>query len=67
MTELIDVKTSVREVPTAELTSECWTAQLQGLAACEECEFKDGDCGGREIRRTGKNERGKSVPLGRAL
>ena len=48
-----------------EMTAECWGVQFDGLAACERCEYKDTpDCGGQEIRKTGKNSKGFSLPLG---
>ena len=37
-------------VNTANLTNECWTIQFRGLAACEDCRYKDtADCGGTRI------------------
>ena len=46
------------------MTDECWTVQFQGLKACETCPLKDtDDCGGKEIRKTGKNSKGYKVPL----
>lgn len=48
----------------SHLSSECWLVQFWGLEQCETCEAKDTpDCGGQEIRRTGKNEKGYSIPL----
>jgi len=50
----------------SEMTSECWPIQWEGLAACENCEFKGKrDCGGKKIRRTLTNSKGYIVPLGR--
>ena len=44
------------------LTGECWIVQMQGLKACESCQYKGTeDCGGEDIRRTGKNEKGHHV------
>jgi positive regulator of sigma E activity len=49
----------------SQMTAECWLIQFQGKKACDECEARDtGDCGGENIRKTGKNEKGFSVPLG---
>jgi hypothetical protein len=37
-------------VPQSELTSDCWPVQIQGLDACETCEFKGTEeCGGTAI------------------
>ena len=47
-----------------ELTAECWLVQFQGFSACETCEVKDTkECGGSNIRKTKKNEKGFSIPL----
>jgi len=47
-----------------DLTSECWMVQMFGTLRCETCEFKDTpECGGKNIRKTGKNEKGLEVPL----
>jgi hypothetical protein len=55
----------VGTVRSQDLTPECWGVQLWGLGHCNECEFKDtGECGGKEIRKTGMNEKGVSVPIG---
>lgn len=68
MMKFLNVDTVVREVPRSELTSECWIVQFEGLAGCDDCEaLNTPDCGGQTIRATLKNERGLSVPLGRAL
>jgi hypothetical protein len=54
----------VRTILQYKLTDECWTVQMWGLEDCEICEFKDfPDCGGKEIRKTGKNRRGYTVPI----
>jgi len=54
----------VRTVSQSNLTGECWTVQFSGLKACDTCEYKDTeDCGGQNIRKTGKNELGLKVPL----
>jgi len=59
---------NMRSIPQSDLTGECWTVQMQGLSACDRCEYKDTkECGGTKIRETGKNSRGFSVPLGRLL
>jgi len=47
-----------------QLTSECWGVQVWGPQGCEKCEYKDhDDCGGKEIRVSGKNSNGFKVPL----
>jgi len=47
------------------LSAECWIVQLFGLANCKTCEYRDTpECGGQQIRTTGKNELGHNVPLG---
>jgi len=57
-----------RSIPQAELTAECWLVQMAGLERCETCEFVDTEeCGGVDIRKTGKNEKGHKVPLGDSL
>lgn len=41
----------VRLVDFSKLTSDCWIVQLDGLRACDNCEFVDTDeCGGKNIR-----------------
>ena len=54
-----------RVVKQSELSSECWLIQVWGKSRCETCEFKNTKgCGGQEIRETGINGKGFSVPLG---
>ena len=54
----------IKTVPQNKMTSECWSVQIWGLQACESCEFKGKrDCGGKKIRKTGKNDKGHAVPL----
>jgi len=54
-----------RSIPQSELTAECWLVQMAGLERCETCEFAGTDeCGGLDIRTTGKNQKGFEVPLG---
>jgi len=62
-------KTSnARSIPQSELTSECWLVQMSGLDRCFKCEFVDTDeCGGKDIRKYGWNEKGFKVPLGEEL
>lgn len=51
----------VKRVRTSKLSGECLAVQIWGTAQCASCEYKDGDCGGKEIRRTGTNEKGNEV------
>jgi len=54
----------VRQVRQSNLTSECWNVQVWGLERYDECEFKGtSECGGQEIRKTGKNKKGHKVPI----
>lgn len=47
------------------LSSECWMIQIIGIDACTACNYRDTDeCGGKNIRITGKNEHGHSIPIG---
>jgi hypothetical protein len=51
-------------VKQSQMTGECWSVQIWGLKYCETCEFKGKrNCGGKNIIKTGKNERGFTVPL----
>jgi hypothetical protein len=44
------------------LTGECWLVQMWGTNQCKDCPAKDTeDCGGQEILKTGKNEKGYLV------
>lgn len=53
-----------RKINQAQLTSECWDVQFWGLSQCGSCKVKDTpDCGGKEIRKTGKNKDGFAVPV----
>ena len=39
-------------VDQSKLTSDCWLIQLQGIAACVDCEvLNTPDCGGQAIRK----------------
>lgn len=65
------VKKNVRLVPQDQMTAECWFVQAWGLDYCKTCEYygtekkPHRECGGKNIRKTGKNEKGFSVPLGK--
>jgi len=57
-----------RSVRQADMTGECWIVQFRGVEACASCEYRDTeDCGGVNIRRTGKNAKGFAVPLGKEV
>jgi hypothetical protein len=54
----------VKSIKQSDLTGECWIVQFSGIKACEECEYLNtSDCGGKKIRKTLMNEKGKKVPL----
>jgi len=51
-------------VKQGDMTGECWLVQFWGDDACKTCEARDtSECGGQQIRKTGKNEKGHTVPL----
>jgi hypothetical protein len=53
-----------RTVSQKNLTSECWLVQIWGEKSCQTCEFKGKrECGGKKIRKSGKNEKGLDVPI----
>ena len=53
-----------RVVTQGNLTPECWSIQVWGKSACRGCEYKDTkSCGGKNIRKTGKNAKGLRVPI----
>ena len=61
-------KSPIRIIPQKDMTGECFLIQMSGISACESCEAKDTeDCGGKEIRKKLVNEKGISVPLGKAI
>jgi hypothetical protein len=52
----------IKQVKQRDLTGECFLVQIYGTSYCAQCEAKDTpDCGGQEIRKTGKNEKGLEV------
>jgi hypothetical protein len=54
----------VKTIRQSGLSGECWSVQIWGLDRCERCEHRGTeDCGGEEIRKTGKNSKGIAVPL----
>jgi hypothetical protein len=54
----------IKQIKQSNLTSECWSVQMWGLKECDTCEFKNTkECGGKKIRKTGKNSKGISVPV----
>ena len=53
-----------KSIKQADLSLECWNVQIWGLEKCKKCELKNTrECGGKKIRKTGKNELGKKVPI----
>ena len=55
---------NARQVRQGNLTGECWMVQFNGRDYCETCEYKGTpDCGGKEIRLSGKNTKGLDVPV----
>jgi hypothetical protein len=41
---------------------------MRGLSECDTCPLKDTDeCGGENIRKTGKNSLGYTVPVGEEM
>jgi hypothetical protein len=62
--EMVLMATNVRTVQQGHMTSECWSVQIWGLEKCATCEQKGKrDCGGKQIRKTGKNSSGFTVPI----
>jgi hypothetical protein len=56
--------TKAQTVKHDDITSECWGIQFEGKKVCKTCSVfgKDG-CVGKNIIKTGKNSKGKKVPL----
>ena len=51
-----------------ELTSECWSVQVWGLEYCDTCEYLNtAECGGKRIRKVGKNAQGHDIPIGKEV
>ena len=51
-------------IPQRKLSAECWLIQFNGLEACKGCELLNTEeCGGKQIRKTMKNNLGFSIPL----
>ena len=65
--EIVDGKIVIkktRDIDQSKMTEECWEVQFNGLEYCSTCNYKDKDtCGGKNIRKKGKNKKGFSVPL----
>ena len=62
------MEAKVKQVQQSEMTAECWGVQVWGLKHCDTCEFHNiEDCGGQNIIKTGKNEKGFQVPLGKEV
>lgn len=53
-----------RTIQQGNLSSECWNVQVWGIERCRTCELKDNEeCGGKNIIKTGKNDKGIGVPI----
>lgn len=53
-------------IQSKDLTTECWSVQFEGKSACKKCEFRGTkECCGKNILKTGKNKKGRAVPLWR--
>jgi len=54
----------IKTVRQGDLSAECWSVQFWGKEHCKTCEFlSTGDCGGKEIRKTNRNEKGIQIPI----
>lgn len=54
----------IATVPQSKMSAECWLVQMWGTDECAKCEYADTeDCGGPNIRATGRNEKGFQVPI----
>jgi len=54
----------VRTVPQRKMSAECMLIQVWGPKSCDTCEVRGTpQCGGQNIRKTGKNENGHKVPI----
>ena len=53
-----------RQVSQSNMSAECLMVQTWGVERCKNCEYRQtSECGGQEIRKTGKNNKGFKVPL----
>lgn len=58
------IESNSRTVQQSRLSAECWSIQVWGKETCETCGFKNRkECGGKNIRKTGKNDKGITVPI----
>ena len=56
----------IATVNQAKMSLECLFIQVWGIDYCKTCEYRDTlDCGGKNILKTGKNEKGFVVPIGK--
>lgn len=56
----------VKFIKQSDLTAECWLVQAFGRDRCKTCEvYGTEECGGQEILKTGRNKKGKAIPLGK--
>ena len=65
MREGVLVELESKTIQQSNLSPECWYVQVWGVEkGCATCEFKDTEeCGGENIRKTGKNDKGITVPI----
>jgi hypothetical protein len=55
----------VKQIKQNDLSSECWLVQMRGVDACKGCEaYQTPECGGQEILKTGKNDKGILIGKG---
>lgn len=53
-----------KTVKQSSLSAECWLVQIWGKAYCKKCDLRGTeDCGGKQIRKTGRNSKGIRVPV----
>lgn len=51
-----------KQIDSSKFTGECWVVQIWGTSRCKYCRyFGTEDCGGQEILKTGKNEKGYKI------
>lgn len=51
-----------RQLDQRQLSDECWGIQMWGTEECSRCCYLNTkDCGGKNIRKTGKNNKGFAI------
>ena len=56
-----EVGSRMKIIKQGDLSSECLIVQMFGTSSCASCEYKNRGCGGKEIRKTGKNADGIDI------